>query len=278
MGNILLAGDACHVHSSGTAQGLNTGIHDAVNLGWKLGGVIQGWYDRSIIDTYNAERRPIALKLIRLDKAFSSLLSGTIPENHSLPVSRQSETADPNELFAELWDKSLGFTTGLGIQYDENKLNQKPNTGNIQPGARAPDTLVYPPGSRFPTRLFQLTKNNSAFWILVFTGVPQVTRPQIASARAYIDSAATFTNLLVPRFQFLTIIGGTASLAEKALDGHGFGNAYYDPDLSAHSRYSVSEESGAVVILRPDGIYGFATTLDKIEEIGAYFAGFANKK
>lgn len=62
---IFLAGDACHTHSSGAAQGMNTGIHDAVNLGWKLGLVLNGAAKPDVLlESYGAERRPNVEKLI----------------------------------------------------------------------------------------------------------------------------------------------------------------------------------------------------------------------
>ena len=58
-GRVLLAGDAAHVHSPLGGQGLNTGIGDAMNLGWKLAATVQGWAPEDLLDTYTAERHPI---------------------------------------------------------------------------------------------------------------------------------------------------------------------------------------------------------------------------
>ena len=57
-GRVLLAGDAAHVHSPIGGQGLNTGVQDAVNLGWKLAQVVSGTSPESLLDTYHAERHP----------------------------------------------------------------------------------------------------------------------------------------------------------------------------------------------------------------------------
>jgi 2-polyprenyl-6-methoxyphenol hydroxylase-like FAD-dependent oxidoreductase len=64
---VLLAGDAAHVHSAIGGQGLNTGVQDAVNLGWKLAQVVSGTSPESLLDTYHAERHPVAAVLIRPD-------------------------------------------------------------------------------------------------------------------------------------------------------------------------------------------------------------------
>ena len=62
---VLLAGDAAHVHSPVGGQGLNTGVQDAVNLGWKLAQVVKRTSPESLLDTYHAERHPVAARVLR---------------------------------------------------------------------------------------------------------------------------------------------------------------------------------------------------------------------
>ena len=62
---MLLAGDAAHVHPPQGGQGLNTGVQDAVNLGWKLAQVVSGTSPDSLLDTYHAERHPVAARVLR---------------------------------------------------------------------------------------------------------------------------------------------------------------------------------------------------------------------
>ena len=64
-GRVLLAGDAAHVHSPVGGQGLNIGVQDAVNLGWKLAQVVNGTSPESLLDTYQAERHPVAARVLR---------------------------------------------------------------------------------------------------------------------------------------------------------------------------------------------------------------------
>jgi 2-polyprenyl-6-methoxyphenol hydroxylase-like FAD-dependent oxidoreductase len=72
-GNVFLAGDAAHIHSPVGAQGMNTGIQDAWNLGWKLGLVARGLADNRLLDTYEAERWPVGQFLLRYtDRLFST--------------------------------------------------------------------------------------------------------------------------------------------------------------------------------------------------------------
>jgi hypothetical protein len=75
-GRLLLAGDAAHIHSPAGAQGMNTGIQDAVNLGWKLALVCAGRAPERLLDSYDAERRPVGAFVVRFtDRAFTVVSS-----------------------------------------------------------------------------------------------------------------------------------------------------------------------------------------------------------
>ncbi len=75
-GNAFLAGDAARIHSPAGGQGMNTGLGDAVNLGWKLAAVVNGWTDPKILDSYNEERRPFGVQLVHTtDRAFGVMVS-----------------------------------------------------------------------------------------------------------------------------------------------------------------------------------------------------------
>jgi 2-polyprenyl-6-methoxyphenol hydroxylase-like FAD-dependent oxidoreductase len=65
VGRVLLAGDAAHVHTPAGGQGLNLGMQDAMNLGWKLAATVQGWGAANLLDTYEAELRPLAAKTLK---------------------------------------------------------------------------------------------------------------------------------------------------------------------------------------------------------------------
>jgi len=74
-GRVLLAGDAAHVHPPAGGQGLNLGIQDAFNLGWKLAAQITGWAPAGLLDTYESERRPVATAVLTTARAQMHLLS-----------------------------------------------------------------------------------------------------------------------------------------------------------------------------------------------------------
>jgi 2-polyprenyl-6-methoxyphenol hydroxylase-like FAD-dependent oxidoreductase len=83
LGRVLLAGDAAHVHSPFGGQGLNLGIGDAVNLGWKLAASVQGWAPAGLLDTYTTERHPIGAWVLNWTRAQVALMR-TDPHSRAL--------------------------------------------------------------------------------------------------------------------------------------------------------------------------------------------------
>ncbi|MFF3663337.1 FAD-dependent monooxygenase [Streptomyces olivochromogenes] len=75
-GRVLLAGDSAHVHSPFGGQGLNLGVGDAMNLGWKLGAVVAGWAPEGLLDTYDAERRPLGAWVLDWTRAQIGVMRG----------------------------------------------------------------------------------------------------------------------------------------------------------------------------------------------------------
>ena len=111
-GRVLLAGDAAHVHSPVGGQGLNTGVQDAVNLGWKLAQVVNRTSPDSLLDTYHAERHPVAARVLRTTMAQVALMR---PDDR-IEALRESVTEllsmdEPRKRFAAMM-------SGLDIHYD----------------------------------------------------------------------------------------------------------------------------------------------------------------
>ena len=86
-GRVLLAGDAAHVHAPDGGQGLQTGVQDAVNLGWKLAQVVKGRSPESLLNTYHAERHPVAARVLRNTMASVALRR---PDERTKALARHS--------------------------------------------------------------------------------------------------------------------------------------------------------------------------------------------
>jgi flavin-dependent dehydrogenase len=140
-GKVLLAGDAAHVHAPDGGQGLNTGVQDAVNLGWKLAQVVNRTSPESLLDTYHAERHPVAARVLRNTMAAIALRRAD--ERTQALRDTMSELLgmeEPRNRFAAM-------LSGLDIHYDLGK-------GHPLLGRRMPDLdLVTGSG---PLRVFTL--------------------------------------------------------------------------------------------------------------------------
>jgi 2-polyprenyl-6-methoxyphenol hydroxylase-like FAD-dependent oxidoreductase len=113
VGRVFLAGDAAHVHPPAGGQGLNTGVQDAYNLGWKLAHVMRGGRD-SLLDSYESERLPIAAAVLGLSK----------------------------QLLQKRSIKRGSLTDQLSLHYRDSSLSSGDALGTLHPGDRMPDTLL----------------------------------------------------------------------------------------------------------------------------------------
>ncbi|MBT2504556.1 FAD-dependent oxidoreductase [Streptomyces sp. ISL-98] len=138
VGRVLLAGDAAHTHSPAGGQGMNTGLQDAANLGWKLAAVVNGQASEGLLDTYNAERHPVGRAvlrssgaIIRLSMAHNVAQRGlravlAFAAGHLRPVTR----------------KAIGQITGIGYAYGAPR-GSHPLTGKRVPDVELKDGRLY---------------------------------------------------------------------------------------------------------------------------------------
>jgi 2-polyprenyl-6-methoxyphenol hydroxylase-like FAD-dependent oxidoreductase len=124
-GRVLLVGDAAHVHSAIGGSGLNLGLQDAINLGWKLAATVRQWAPPGLLDTYESERRPAAQRVTMQTQAQSALI-GPGPDVTALRT-----------LFGELLEEPAvvrriaGVISGADIRYDMG--SDSPETGRFAP-------------------------------------------------------------------------------------------------------------------------------------------------
>ena len=140
-GRVFLAGDAAHIHSPIGGQGLNTGVQDAVNLGWKLAAVAKGTAPDSLLDTYHAERHPVGARVLQLTMAQVAL--------HREDERTLAVRAVVGELLAmdEPRRRIAGIMSGLDIRYDLGE-------GHPLLGRRMPDLDIVTTSG--PTRVYAL--------------------------------------------------------------------------------------------------------------------------
>jgi len=153
-GRVLLAGDAAHVHSPVGGQGLNTGVQDAANLGWKLAQVIHGTSPESLLDTYQAERHPVGARVLRTTMALTALGRGDA----------RSEAL--REILSELFldgsrERAAALLSGLDVRYDLGD-------GHPLLGRRMPDLDLVTEGGSL--RVFTLL--HDARPVLIDLGAP----------------------------------------------------------------------------------------------------------
>ncbi|CEJ89837.1 Putative FAD binding domain protein [[Torrubiella] hemipterigena] len=116
---VFLAGDAVHTHSPKAGQGMNVSMQDAFNLGWKVASVVKGQADRSILKTYQSERRRIAQDLIDFDRKFSRLFSGR-PAKDVM----DAEGISMDE-FKNAFEKGNMFASGIAVDYGASTIVAK---------------------------------------------------------------------------------------------------------------------------------------------------------
>lgn len=243
---------------------MNTGIHDALNLIWKLSGTVKGWYKPSVLATYSSERHGAAQQLVAIDADVASLISGDTPKKF------QSLGLSTNELLSKVMVDNMNFPCGLGIRYGPSLLDEQLQSTALRAGSRAPDAIVRGPGLNTPVRLMEkvLHAQPSSWTLLVFTGYHSSTAIQVSTLRKELNRTVEQRKVLI---RLATISASLAGNAWAAFGGPAVGKLYFDFDGSAHARYGVGTTSGAVVVIRPDGIIGFATRVDNIEGILMYF-------
>ena len=178
-GRVLLIGDAAHVHSAIGGPGLNLGLQDAVNLGWKLAAVVRGRAGEALLDTYESERRPAARRVTMSTQAQSVL------------IGPGADVTALRELFGELL-ASPANTGHIAALMAGSDVSYDLGPGPAPVGRWAPDLVLTTPDG--PVRLAELTVPARPL-LLDFTGtlaaVAEPWRDRVDVVTAKADSEAT---------------------------------------------------------------------------------------
>jgi 2-polyprenyl-6-methoxyphenol hydroxylase-like FAD-dependent oxidoreductase len=149
VGRVFLAGDAAHVHPPAGGQGLNTGVQDAYNLGWKMAAALGGGED-ALLDSYEAERLPIAASVLGLSKRLNQA-----------PTIKRGDA-----------------TNQLGLHYRSSSLSSGDALGSLHPGDRMPDVRL-----EDGSRLFEQMRGPEAAEVATTAGAWILIRPDGYIAR-----------------------------------------------------------------------------------------------
>jgi hypothetical protein len=139
-GRVFFAGDAAHVHSPAGAQGMNTGMQEAFNLGWKLARVLGGGTPERLLDTYHAERHPIERDVLRQ----TGLVTQIVEADHGAMKLLRDHVVPLLATFGPVRDAVRRTVSELGVQYRKSPLTlERVLDGGPRAGERAPDALVH---------------------------------------------------------------------------------------------------------------------------------------
>lgn len=187
---IFLAGDAVHTHSPKAGQGMNVSMQDTYNLCWKISNVLNGVAERSILKTYQSERRRIAQDLIAFDHRFSRLFSGRPAKDV------MDETGISMEEFKNAFEKGNLFASGVAVDYGSSLIVAKPGSSaeqgdgtdveqksdklrvigkqelasNIKLGMRMPSFKVLNQSDARPWHFQEVLRSNGKWRIVIFAG------------------------------------------------------------------------------------------------------------
>lgn len=241
-GQVFLVGDAAHVHSPAGAQGMNTGIQDAYNLAWKLALVERGIADKSLLDSYGAERHPVGVQLLKTTDRLFSVIAGSsrlarfargrvAPQLARVVLTRRSVLR---------W--LLGTLAQLRLHYPNSPLNAQDGDGwrhSAGPGDRAPEADVLIDGQ--PGRLHDAFRGTH-HTVLLFTGLDDQARPAVELCRVAERLERSYPGLV--RARVIT--------ADRFAD---HAAALGDPDRFAHRQYGI--KAACAFVIRPDGHIGY---------------------
>jgi 2-polyprenyl-6-methoxyphenol hydroxylase-like FAD-dependent oxidoreductase len=247
-GRIFLAGDAAHIHSPAGAQGMNTGIQDAWNLGWKLALVSRGIADQALLDTYDAERRPVGSFVVRFtDRAFSVATS-----THPLVRGLRTRLVPRLLPLGLRFDRAVayGFRTvsQLNIGYRHSPAAEEGRPG-LRRGPRAGDRL---PDAR-------ITREGQECWLGEALVAPRFHLLLCGPLGDWHPSQLTALRHRYPN-----------ALAVHYLTREATPGALHDLDGDLFARLGV--DGTAQYLVRPDGHIGYRAGGDDLAGLQRYLA------
>lgn len=286
---VFLTGDACHTHSAKAGQGMNVSMQDGFNLGWKLGHVLTGLAPAALLETYSAERQPVAQQLIDFDREWSSLMAR-----------KPEEISDPQEL-ATFYLGTAEFPSGFMTQYGPSMVVTDAAHQQLAPG--------FPVGKRFKSvevvrvcdgnvvHLGHHAKADGRWRVYAFADAPAAGEPSALAdwaewafapgspflrhtpAGADADAVFDVKAIYQQRFEDVDLTRvPQAFLPQTGPLGLTDWEKVYAAAPSAWSSADIFDErglsrAGVVVVVRPDQYVAAILPLTVTAELDAFFAG-----
>jgi 2-polyprenyl-6-methoxyphenol hydroxylase-like FAD-dependent oxidoreductase len=259
-GRVLLVGDSGHMTIPVGAQGMNTGMQDAFNLGWKLAAVLDGTSPESLMDTYSVERQAVRRALAQEQAdSFFRLMQPTPRQQ------LQTRLLAPVLVrVGRMNDLPRRDFNGLDIAYPDSPLTEDRVRGEhfakrgLKAGSRAPDaTVVDAAQGRRTVRLFDLIYSGG-WTLLAFDAA------QNHAVRFRMETVVGGVLSAFPGLQTRLVLAHPDS-ADQVVDG---ASALFDLDEQAHRRFKVREP--LLFLIRPDGYVGFRAPLEDVRALLAY--------
>jgi 2-polyprenyl-6-methoxyphenol hydroxylase-like FAD-dependent oxidoreductase len=249
-GAVLLAGDAAHLCSPAEGHGMNGGLQDAVNLAWKLALVYHGAAEPSLLDSYEAERRPVAEMVTQ---------SGDVTEHAQTlidPGERDNRDKAMRAVLAEPAARhhEVVAEAELNANYSASPIVSGDANGHLAPGQRLPDMIPVQPSDTGPCRLHQLT--NRLGHTLILLGGPTAPGPALADLLVALQELATDS----PLFEAVIALGTRSDLSDNI--GH----------LDPVAADLLGVQDIALFAVRPDGYIGLRADRDHLNALEHYRA------
>jgi 2-polyprenyl-6-methoxyphenol hydroxylase-like FAD-dependent oxidoreductase len=263
-GPVFLVGDAAHIHSPVGGQGMNTGIQDAFNLGWKLALAVEDRAAPGLLDTYQAERHPVAAAVLRVTDAATRVALANnpimraareygIPPLTKLPPLRR-------QFLRALSQLSIGYRDSfLSVDADERvdggPLRRK--AGGLRAGDRVSDAPLRRSPAGEPVSLFALFSQG---WTLLLFPGKAATPESIAELDTIAQQVTKTVGDAVQPYVVLAAPPTAPSVTAALLDASGDVIRRFGGDR------------GLVALVRPDGYLGFRGRPDQRGELASYLA------
>lgn len=242
-GRVFLAGDDAHIHSPAGGQGMNTGMQDAHNLAWKLAQVLREQANPLILDSYHAERNPIAEKVLRQTDLMFRTAQSNSPvfsevRNHVLPIVTS---------FGLVQEKMQNMMLQLDINYRHSSLvsHVEHSPTNLRSGDHAPNAPLTVAGQPQIQNLYDVFRQGQ-YTLLMLSGA----HPTAQTYQQLHEIAKTISEKYNQSVQICLVVAGgnPTQVAAPCLLG-------LDESLETHQKYEA--KSPMLCLVRPDGYIAF---------------------